>query len=312
MKRTFALCAAFAMALSMTACSSDEDASEGESTGAAVEATSSAGPDAEVVDSETPLFEVAGDKGEEPTITFDGEAPESLQRYVMDENPDGEEIGPNDAVLAYYHGQVWDGDIFDSAYQRHEPIAFPLTGVIEGWQKGLTGTRVGERVQLVIPSAQGYPDGTPDGSIKPGDTIVFVVEVQGAASLDSPGDTDAEAVNDPASAGVKVTRDEQGRLQSAELLDKGVDMDPENPVILFNGSDTQAVGENDQVALRMVRLTKDQPQADTDPELQLLRGSQLPAVDKLHVGSVIAMADGKAGEMASSAIVFEVVKIFTP
>lgn len=312
MKRTIALCAAFVMALSVTACSKDNDATSGQSATAPAEQNSSADAPAEVIDADAPLFEVAGDQGDEPVITFSNDAPAGLQRYVMNENPNGAEIGPDDAVLAYYHGQVWDGDIFDSSYQRHEPIAFPLTGVIEGWQKGLTGTRVGERVQLVIPSQQGYPDGTPDGSIKPGETIVFVVEVQDAVGLATPGDVDAKKVNDPATAGVKITRDDQGRLQSAELLETGADIDPEKPVILFDGSDRQKVGENDQVALRTVRLTKDHPQADIDPELQLLRGAQLPEVDKLHVGSVIAMADGKAGEMASSAIVFEVIKIFTP
>lgn len=311
MKRTLALCTAFALALSLSACGGDKDTSGQETTAASGE-QSEVETSGDLTVSDQPLFEVAGAKGEEPSITFKGDAPEGLQRYVMDENPDGAEIAPTDAVLAYYHGQVWNGDVFDSAYQRHEPVAFPLTGVIAGWQKGLAGTRVGERVQLVIPSDQGYPEGTPDGSIKPGDTIVFVVEVQDLASVSAPGDPDAKAETDPADAGVSITRAADGSLQSGELLEAGVDMDPMEPFIIFTGSDQEGVAADDQVALRMVRLTSEEPKADVADELMLFQGSQLPHSDKLHVGSMIVAGEGKAGEIAQTAVIFEVVKIFKP
>lgn len=312
MKRTLAICAAIALSLSISACGGDKDA--GSQASASSEAADAAATptSGDVTISDQPLFDVAGKPGEEPTLTFSGNAPEGLQRYVMEENPDGAEVGPTDAVLAFYHGQVWDGKVFDSSYQRHEPVAFPLTGVIEGWQKGLTGTHVGDRVQLVIPPAQGYPDGTPDGSIKPGETIVFVVEVQDAASLSTPGDLDAKAENDPAAAGVSIERDDQGRLQSGSLLEKGADLDPMHPTVLFAGSDSATPEENDQVALRVVPLTSDQPEAQVEEELRIFQASQLPAADKLHVGSVIVAGEGKAGEMAKSAVIFEVVKIFKP
>ncbi|MDO5727652.1 MAG: FKBP-type peptidyl-prolyl cis-trans isomerase [Bowdeniella nasicola] len=303
MKRILALASAGLLALSLTACSNDNNTAGEEKSASSPGATSD-------IDATAPLFEVEGDRGQEPTLTFSGEAPATLQRYVMDANPDGKEVGATDAVYALYHGQVWDGDIFDSAYQRNAPIVFPLTGVIRGWQEGLTGTHVGERVQLSIPSELGYPEGTPDGSIKPGETIVFVVEIIDAAGLDTPGDPDAEAVADPADFGVKLTRDDEGRLQSGELLADGADMDPMEPTVLFQGSDDTKISATDQVALRIVRLQADAPQSDVSDELLTMGADQLPKADQLRVGSIVVAGEGKAGSMADSAIIFEVIKIF--
>ena len=70
-----------------------------------------------------------------------------------------------------------DGSVFDSAYQRGEAAEFPASGVVEGFKQALVGQKVGSTVGVVIPSADGYPTGTPDGSIKEGDTIVFGLKI---------------------------------------------------------------------------------------------------------------------------------------
>lgn len=69
------------------------------------------------------------------------------------------------------------GKEFDSAYARGEAADFPASGVVEGFRKALVGQKTGSSVAVVIPSSEGYPTGTPDGSIKAGDTIVFALKI---------------------------------------------------------------------------------------------------------------------------------------
>ncbi len=69
------------------------------------------------------------------------------------------------------------GKIFDSSYSRNEPAEFPLNGVIEGWQKGIPGMKVGGQRLLGIPPDLGYGDAGSPPDIAPGETLWFVVEV---------------------------------------------------------------------------------------------------------------------------------------
>ncbi|MCX6405223.1 MAG: FKBP-type peptidyl-prolyl cis-trans isomerase [Actinobacteria bacterium] len=65
---------------------------------------------------------------------------------------------------------------FDSSWDRGEPATFPISGVIQGWQQGLQGMKVGGRRLLIIPGDLGYgPAG--QGSIEPNETLVFVVDL---------------------------------------------------------------------------------------------------------------------------------------
>ncbi|MEK8227914.1 FKBP-type peptidyl-prolyl cis-trans isomerase [Oerskovia sp. M15] len=80
-----------------------------------------------------------------------------------------------------YLGQIWDGGIFDTSYDRGQTISFPIgTGaVIGGWDKGLVGQNVGSRVLLSIPGARLRHARRPAGGIGGTDTLVFVVDVVG-------------------------------------------------------------------------------------------------------------------------------------
>ena len=60
---------------------------------------------------------------------------------------------------------------------RGKPATAELSGLLPGMVKGLTGQTVGSRVLLVIPPADGYPDGNATPSIKPGETLVIVADV---------------------------------------------------------------------------------------------------------------------------------------
>ena len=86
--------------------------------------------------------------------------------------------------VAQYEGVIWStGKIFDSSWKRSAPASFQIgTGqVIKGWDDGLVGKRVGSRVLLVVPPADGYgTQGSPQAGIKGTDTLVFVVDILGS------------------------------------------------------------------------------------------------------------------------------------
>lgn len=98
---------------------------------------------------------------------------------------DGAVVKPTDTVVAHYVGTLWDGTIFDSSFARAgekgpQPISFSLKQVIPGWTHGLAGQKVGDRVQLVIPAEWGYGNQAVGDVIKPGSTLVFVVDIVAA------------------------------------------------------------------------------------------------------------------------------------
>ncbi len=69
------------------------------------------------------------------------------------------------------------GKTFDSSFDAKKTATFPLDGVVAGFRKGLTGTKVGDRVLIVMTGPDGYPDGQADVGIEKGDNLVFVVDV---------------------------------------------------------------------------------------------------------------------------------------
>jgi peptidylprolyl isomerase len=83
-------------------------------------------------------------------------------------------------ISAQYHGVLWkDGSVFDSSWQRGAAADFPIGvgAVIPGWDKTLVGKKVGSRVLLVIPPADGYGKAGSPPKISGTDTLVFVVDI---------------------------------------------------------------------------------------------------------------------------------------
>ncbi len=70
------------------------------------------------------------------------------------------------------------GEIFDSSWSRNQPFQADLSGgVIEGWQQGIPGMKVGGERELIIPPSLGYgAEGSPP-TIAPNETLIFVVDV---------------------------------------------------------------------------------------------------------------------------------------
>jgi peptidylprolyl isomerase len=85
----------------------------------------------------------------------------------------------NQAVVHYVGVALSSGQEFDASWNRNDPFAFRVGGgqVIAGWDRGVAGMRVGGRRKLVIPPHLGYGERGAGGVIKPGETLVFVVDL---------------------------------------------------------------------------------------------------------------------------------------
>ncbi len=92
----------------------------------------------------------------------------------------GAEAVNGKTVSVHYTGKLANGNVFDSSVSRGLPFEFPLGGgmVIEGWELGIAGMKVGGKRTLTIPPELGY--GSQDmGSIPPNSTLIFDVELLG-------------------------------------------------------------------------------------------------------------------------------------
>ncbi len=117
---------------------------------------------------------------DKPEIDFpEGPPPTELQSHDITEG-DGAEASSGSTAVVHYVGVAFStGEEFDASWNRGEPFAFPLGGgrVIAGWDQGVVGMKVGGRRRLVIPPDLGYGDRGAGGAIKPGETLIFVVDL---------------------------------------------------------------------------------------------------------------------------------------
>ena len=87
---------------------------------------------------------------------------------------------PGNTVSVHYVGVAWStGSQFDASWDRMEPFRFGLGGgqVIQGWDQGVAGMRVGGRRTLTIPPQLGYGSRGAGGAIAPNETLIFVVDL---------------------------------------------------------------------------------------------------------------------------------------
>jgi len=126
---------------------------------------------------------VAFDATNGPTITVPKTAaPTALVSQNLIDGT-GPEVKTGQTITVHYTGALWtDGTVFDSSWKRKSPATFAIgTGnVIPGWDKGLVGKKVGSRVLLVVPPADGYADKV-QGQIPANSTLVFVVDILDAS-----------------------------------------------------------------------------------------------------------------------------------
>ncbi|MBB3330772.1 FKBP-type peptidyl-prolyl cis-trans isomerase FklB [Halomonas campaniensis] len=104
------------------------------------------------------------------------EVTESGLQYRVLEAGDGDTPGAEDSVEVHYEGTLIDGTVFDSSYERGEPVSFRVDQVIDGWQEALQLMSVGDTWEIVIPAELAY-GAQGQGPIGPYETLIFRVEL---------------------------------------------------------------------------------------------------------------------------------------
>ncbi|WP_457943224.1 FKBP-type peptidyl-prolyl cis-trans isomerase [Vreelandella alkaliphila] len=106
------------------------------------------------------------------------EVTESGLQYEVLESGDGATPGAEDTVEVNYEGMLLDGTVFDSSFERGQPVSFQVNQVIEGWQEALQLMSVGDSWMLYIPAELAYGEGG-QGPIGPNEMLTFRVELLG-------------------------------------------------------------------------------------------------------------------------------------
>lgn len=83
----------------------------------------------------------------------------------------------NSKITVHYEGRLIDNTIFDSSYQRGEPVTFELNRLMQGWIEALQIMPEGSIYELYIPSELGYGDRPVPGVIPAGSVLIFKVEL---------------------------------------------------------------------------------------------------------------------------------------
>lgn len=98
--------------------------------------------------------------------------------YKVNAEGTGATPGANDVVSVKYTGRHIDGTEFDSSGDK--AVEFPVSGVVPGFSEALKMMKKGGKMTVIIPGNLAYgAEGTPDGTIKPNETLVFDIELDG-------------------------------------------------------------------------------------------------------------------------------------
>jgi FKBP-type peptidyl-prolyl cis-trans isomerase FkpA len=118
--------------------------------------------------------------GPPPVSGTPGQLPGGLQ-YIDIVIGSGDEARAGQNVSVHYTGWLTSGKKFDSSRDRGQPFTFRLGGgqVIQGWDAGVAGMRVGGQRRLTIPPNMGYGASGAAGVIPPNATLIFDVELLG-------------------------------------------------------------------------------------------------------------------------------------
>jgi len=99
-----------------------------------------------------------------------------LQYRILRKGSDLKPKATNE-VRVNYHGWLDNNKVFDSSYNRGEPISFPLNGVIKGWTEGMQLVGEGGMIELTIPPDLAYGSRGAGADVPPNATLHFLVEL---------------------------------------------------------------------------------------------------------------------------------------
>jgi peptidylprolyl isomerase len=122
----------------------------------------------------------SADTSTKPKVEVPNEPPPTTLKTTDIVVGDGAEAKTGDTVSMQYVGVNYaDGKQFDASWDRGQPFTFPLGGgqVIPGWDQGIVGMKVGGRRELIIPPDLGYGSQGQPPTIKPNETLVFIVDL---------------------------------------------------------------------------------------------------------------------------------------
>ncbi len=121
---------------------------------------------------------------DKPDVDFpEGSAPTDLLVEDLTVGT-GPEAVAGKRVAVHYVGVAWStGEEFDASYNRGDALVFNLGAgqVIQGWDQGIQGMKVGGRRRITIPPHLGYGARGAGGVIKPNETLIFVCDLVGVA-----------------------------------------------------------------------------------------------------------------------------------
>ena len=125
-------------------------------------------------------IEATGGFGEAPEVTVPAPwAIDSTRTKILVQGT-GATVDTTGYVDVNYYGvNARTGELFDDSYSKGTSVSFPLNQVVPGFAKGLTGQKVGTRLIIAMPGADGYDGngGNANAGIELGDTLVFVVDI---------------------------------------------------------------------------------------------------------------------------------------
>lgn len=107
--------------------------------------------------------------------------PSGVQYKVLEDGSGDKSPTLDSEVTLHYRGALLDGTVFDDTYDRGQPVQFPVSQMIRGWQQVITRMHVGDHWQVFIPPQLAYGERGQPPRIGPNEALIFDIRLLGVA-----------------------------------------------------------------------------------------------------------------------------------